>query len=148
MTDDVSDDFVDADREFGFEPAVSDSFEPAAPAVTRKPGRRPRRGLRRRLAGFVLLAATLGVVGGGYALIAPTSGAADTNSSAADIAAGRQLFNTSCITCHGANLQGVNGRGPTLVAMTSGTTASTSTTPDTCSGWVRAKSRTISPPME
>ena len=117
MTDDLSDDFVDADREFGFEPAVSDNLEPAAPAAIRKPGRRPRRGLRRRLAGFLLLAATLGVVGGGYALIAPTSGAADTNSSAADIAAGRQLFNTSCITCHGANLQGVNGRGPTLVGV-------------------------------
>jgi len=116
MTEDLSDDLVDADREFGFEPAVSDGLEPTAPAV-RKPGRRSRRGLRRRLAGFVLLAATLGVVGGGYALIAPSSGADDTNSSASDIAAGRQLFNTSCITCHGANLQGVTGRGPTLVGV-------------------------------
>ena len=112
MTDDMSSDFVDTDREFGFEPAVSDNLEPIAPV------RRPRRrGLRRRLAGFVLLIATLGAVGGGYALIAPTSGASDTNSSNADIAAGRQLFNTSCITCHGANLQGVPGRGPSLVGV-------------------------------
>ena len=115
MTDDRSDDFVDQDAEFGFEPAVSDNLAPISPA--RRPSRQQRRGLRRRLAGFVLLAATLAAVGGGYALIAPSSGAADTNSSSADIEAGRQLFNTSCITCHGANLQGVNGRGPSLVGV-------------------------------
>ncbi|MFL6163108.1 MAG: c-type cytochrome [Jatrophihabitantaceae bacterium] len=144
MTDEMSDDFVDADREYGFEPAVSDNLDPikssraesgsaeyssaeyssaasdsaesgSAQRVAR-PGRQ-RRGLRRRFAGFVLLAATLGLVGGSYALIAPSSGAADTGSSNADIEAGRQLFNTSCITCHGANLQGVNGRGPTLVGV-------------------------------
>jgi ubiquinol-cytochrome c reductase cytochrome c subunit len=114
MTDDSSSDFVDADREYGFEPVVSDNLEPSDDRIRRP---RRRRGLRRRLAGFALLAATLGVVGGGYALIAPTSGAADTGSSSADIAAGRQLFNTSCITCHGANLQGVTGRGPTLVGV-------------------------------
>jgi ubiquinol-cytochrome c reductase cytochrome c subunit len=124
MTDDMSEDFVDTEREFGFDPVVSDNFDaadetdPVPPQATERVARpRRRRGLRRRLAGFVLLAATLGVVGGGYALIAPTSGAADTNSSSADIAAGHQLFNTSCITCHGANLQGVTGRGPTLVGV-------------------------------
>jgi quinol---cytochrome-c reductase cytochrome c subunit len=114
MTDDSSSDFVDADREYGFEPVVSDNLEPSGDRVRRP---RRRRGLRRRLAGFALLIATLGVVGGGYALIAPTSGAADTTSSSSDIATGRQLFNTSCITCHGANLQGVQGRGPTLVGV-------------------------------
>jgi ubiquinol-cytochrome c reductase cytochrome c subunit len=115
MTDDMPGDFVDADTEYGFEPAVSDNLEPIGPAPRRS--RRQRRGLRRRLAGFVLLVATLGAVGGGYALIAPSTGAADTTSSNADIAAGRQLFNTSCITCHGANLQGVTGRGPSLVGV-------------------------------
>jgi ubiquinol-cytochrome c reductase cytochrome c subunit len=54
------------------------------------------------------------MVGGGYALMAPTSGADDTVSSQ-DVEAGRQLFNNSCVTCHGANLEGVAGRGPTLV---------------------------------
>ncbi|HEU5271503.1 MAG TPA: cytochrome c [Jatrophihabitans sp.] len=111
----MTDDFVDTDAEFGFEPAVSDNLEPIGPA--RRPKRRQRRGFRRRLAGFVLLAATLAAVGGGYALIAPSSGASDTNSSSADIAAGHQLFNTSCITCHGANLQGVDGRGPSLIGV-------------------------------
>src|SRR5215471_4941454 len=34
-----------------------------------------------------------------------------------DVEAGRQLFNTACITCHGANLQGVPGRGPSLIGV-------------------------------
>jgi ubiquinol-cytochrome c reductase cytochrome c subunit len=55
-------------------------------------------------------------------MLAPTSGAADTISSASDIEQGRQLFETSCITCHGANLQGVEGRGPTLVGSGSAAT--------------------------
>jgi len=111
MTDDRPADRLDADGEFGFEPAVSDRLAASRPA------RRRRGGVRRRLTGFALLAATLGTIGGGYALLAPASGAADTTSSSADIAAGRQLYNTSCITCHGANLQGVDGRGPTLVGV-------------------------------
>jgi ubiquinol-cytochrome c reductase cytochrome c subunit len=113
MTDDKT---VDADTELGFEPAVSDNATPLARPRSRN------RALRRKLAGTGLLIATLTAIGGGYALIAPTSGAADTNSSSADVAAGRQLYNTSCITCHGANLQGVTGRGPTLVGSGSAAT--------------------------
>ncbi len=30
---------------------------------------------------------------------------------------GKQLYETSCITCHGANLQGVNDRGPSLIGV-------------------------------
>lgn len=113
----MTEDHLDEDGEYGFEPVVSDN---AIPIV--KPSRRPRKGLRRRLTGFALLVGTLAAVGGGYALIAPTSGAADTTSSATDIAAGHQLYNTSCITCHGANLQGVENRGPTLVGSGSAAT--------------------------
>lgn len=107
----MAEEILDEDGEFGFEPVVSDNAAPTA-----KPARRPRRGLRRRLTGFALLVGTLAAVGGGYALISP-AGAADTNSSASDIATGHQLYNTSCITCHGANLEGVEGRGPTLVGV-------------------------------
>jgi ubiquinol-cytochrome c reductase cytochrome c subunit len=32
-----------------------------------------------------------------------------------DIQAGRQLYQVSCITCHGANLEGVKGNGPSLI---------------------------------
>jgi ubiquinol-cytochrome c reductase cytochrome c subunit len=107
----MTEDHLDEDGEFGFEPVVSDN---SAPMV--RPARRPRQGLRRRLTGFALLVGTLAAVGGGYALISP-AGADDTTSSASDINTGHQLFNTSCITCHGANLQGVEGRGPTLVGV-------------------------------
>ncbi len=113
----MTEDHLDEDGEFGFEPVVSDN---ATPVV--KPTRKARRGFRRRLTGFGLLVATLTAVGGGYALIAPTSGADDTSSSATDIATGHQLYETSCITCHGANLQGVEGRGPTLVGSGSAAT--------------------------
>ena len=30
---------------------------------------------------------------------------------------GKQLFDTSCVTCHGANLQGVPDRGPSLIGV-------------------------------
>jgi ubiquinol-cytochrome c reductase cytochrome c subunit len=96
---------------------------PAAkqPAGSSHAGRR-RGPLRRRVSGMVLLLGALVAVGGGYAALAPTSGAADTTSSSADVQAGRQLYNVSCITCHGANLQGVGGRGPSLVGVGSAAT--------------------------
>jgi ubiquinol-cytochrome c reductase cytochrome c subunit len=111
----VTDDFDDPDAtgELGFEPAVSATG--ADPE--RKPRTGKRRGLRRRLtAGAVLGIALIGM-GGAYTLFAGTSGASDTTSSAADIAAGRQLYDVTCITCHGANLQGVQDRGPSLLGV-------------------------------
>lgn len=56
-------------------------------------------------------------MGGAYALFAGTSGASDTANSTADIAAGKKLYETSCITCHGANLQGVKDRGVPLLGV-------------------------------
>ncbi|WP_408660713.1 c-type cytochrome [Jatrophihabitans sp.] len=64
---------------------------------------------------MAVLAGALTVVGGGYAMLAPASGADDTAVTSKDVEAGRQLYNNSCITCHGANLEGVPGRGPTIV---------------------------------
>jgi ubiquinol-cytochrome c reductase cytochrome c subunit len=117
----MTEEHVDADGEFGFGPAVSDnSFSSPtprgtpAPVVTRARRRSP---LGRRITGFAVLLGALLTVGGGYAMLSPSSGAADTASSNQDVEQGRQLFNVSCITCHGANLQGVNGRGPTLVGV-------------------------------
>jgi ubiquinol-cytochrome c reductase cytochrome c subunit len=118
MTDDVD---VDADSDLGFTPAVADSPRGAPatrPAASHGAGSIRRRGsLRRKLSGVVVLLGALTAVGGGYALLAPSSGAADSGTSAADIAAGRQLYETSCISCHGANLQGVSGRGPSLIGV-------------------------------
>lgn len=114
MTDE---EYVDVDSELGFEPAVSDRAVSGKSSHGPQTPRKNRGGLRRRVASFAVLVGALTTVGGGYALLAPSSGADDTASSSADVAKGRQLFETSCITCHGANLQGVTGRGPTIVGV-------------------------------
>jgi ubiquinol-cytochrome c reductase cytochrome c subunit len=117
----VKEDF-DVDGELGFEPAVSatgasaESARPAQTAPTARPARR-RRGLRRRLGAGAVLAAALVSMGGAYAAFATTSGASDTTNGADDIAAGKQLYEVSCITCHGANLQGVKNRGVSLIGV-------------------------------
>jgi ubiquinol-cytochrome c reductase cytochrome c subunit len=108
--------------EFGFEPAVSargtDDAEPIAnarPRATRKPRRRT--ALRRRVSAFAILFGALASVGGAYAAFAATSGAADSSDSTAAVAEGKQLYEVSCITCHGANLSGVHDQGPPLVSV-------------------------------
>jgi ubiquinol-cytochrome c reductase cytochrome c subunit len=121
MTEDSSPrQYLDSDGEIGFEPAVSDNLAPAPKPAARRGAARSL--VRRKVTGVAVLIAALSTVGGGYAMLAASSGAADTTSSSADIEQGRQLFETSCITCHGANLQGVQGRGPTLVGSGSAAT--------------------------
>ena len=44
-------------------------------------------------------------------------GRAAASVDAAQIAEGEEIYQTSCITCHGANLQGVRDRGPSLVGV-------------------------------
>jgi len=109
---------ADLDAELGFDPVVSDTGADDTACGTAVRRTRRRRGvLRRKLTGVAVLIAALTTVGGGYALLAPTSGASDTNSSSQDIEQGRQLFMTTCISCHGANLQGVQNRGPSLIGV-------------------------------
>jgi ubiquinol-cytochrome c reductase cytochrome c subunit len=107
MTDDFD---VDADSDLGFTPAVANEPKRTGP-------RRQRRGLRHKLTSIAMLIGALSIVGGTYALIAPSSGADDSAISPADIAKGRQIYETSCITCHGANLQGVKDRGVSLIGV-------------------------------
>ncbi|MGI8680110.1 MAG: cytochrome bc1 complex diheme cytochrome c subunit [Jatrophihabitans sp.] len=76
-----------------------------------------RKAVRRRIGASAILLAALTSMGGAYAAFATTSGAAGNGASAADVAAGQQLFQTTCITCHGANLEGVKGQGPSLVGV-------------------------------
>ena len=115
MTEDF--DEPDAGGELYFEPAVSATGAEQSSAPARTPKRGLRGALRRRLgAGAVLIGALLSM-GGAYAAFASTSGASDTAQSAADVAAGRQLYQVSCITCHGANLQGVQDRAPALLGV-------------------------------
>ena len=115
----------------GFEPAVSatgtegsegtdGSDELARGAQTAPTAARPRRrrrALRRKASAFAVLAGALVAIGGGYATFALSSGASDSGATAASIAHGKQLYETSCITCHGANLQGVENQGPSLIGV-------------------------------
>src|ERR1700733_6618569 len=65
-----------------------------------------RRRLRRRLSAAMLLLIGLAVAGGLAALLTPQPQVAVADESQlALLRTGKQLFETSCVTCHGANLQ-------------------------------------------
>lgn len=75
-----------------------------------------RRRFRRRLTAAMLLAFGLGMAGVLAATLTPTPQVAVADQSqSALLRTGQQLYETACITCHGANLQGVDGRGPSLI---------------------------------
>ncbi|MGV0626622.1 cytochrome bc1 complex diheme cytochrome c subunit [Mycolicibacter minnesotensis] len=77
-----------------------------------------RRRLRRRASGGVLLLVALSMAGGMAALLTPTPQVAVADeSSSALLRTGKQLFDTSCSSCHGLNLQGEVGRGPSLIGV-------------------------------
>ncbi|WP_083025248.1 cytochrome bc1 complex diheme cytochrome c subunit [Mycolicibacter minnesotensis] len=76
------------------------------------------RRLRRRISGGLLLLVALAMAGGMATLLTPTPQVAVADeSNSALLRTGKQLFDTSCITCHGANLQGESGRGPSLLGV-------------------------------
>ena len=77
-----------------------------------------RRRLRRRLSAALLLLIGLAAAGGLAATLTPSPQVAVADESAsALLRTGKQLFDTSCVTCHGANLQGVDDRGPSLIGV-------------------------------
>ena len=77
-----------------------------------------RRRVRRRLTGAVLLLFGLVLAGVTAATLTPKPQVAVADESqSALLRTGQQLYDTACITCHGANLQGVNGRGPSLIGV-------------------------------
>ncbi len=77
-----------------------------------------RRRLRRRLSAALLLLIGLAVAGGLAATLTPSPQVAVADESqSALLRTGKQLFDTSCVTCHGANLQGVPDRGPSLIGV-------------------------------
>jgi ubiquinol-cytochrome c reductase cytochrome c subunit len=71
----------------------------------------------RRIARMLALGLALLAAGGLYALFAPQPQTAQAQEDPALVRLGEQLYNTSCITCHGANLQGVKDRGPSLIGV-------------------------------
>ncbi len=79
---------------------------------------RAKRRLRRRLSAGLLLLVALTTAGGLAAVLTPRPQVAVADeSSSALLRTGKQLFDTSCVTCHGANLQGVADRGPSLIGV-------------------------------
>ncbi|MEV0003751.1 cytochrome c [Micromonospora sp. NPDC050980] len=72
---------------------------------------------RRRLGAAVRLAAALMLAGGAYTVFAPGVQAQDNPPLTAAGNEGKALFDVSCVTCHGRNAQGVEGRGPSLIGV-------------------------------
>jgi ubiquinol-cytochrome c reductase cytochrome c subunit len=99
---------------------VSTHLQPdpsAGPAAAARSRRRSRQ--RRRLANAAGLLAGLVLTGALYSAFAPANAAdgdAEASSSSA-VEAGRELYEVSCITCHGENLEGVPQRGPSLIGV-------------------------------
>ncbi|HEX2298771.1 MAG TPA: cytochrome c, partial [Pseudonocardiaceae bacterium] len=71
--------------------------------------------LRRRVSGILALSIALLSAGGLYTAFAPRPQTAQAQEDPALVRQGEQLYNNACITCHGANLQGVPDRGPSLI---------------------------------
>ncbi|MDO4911850.1 MAG: cytochrome c [Corynebacterium sp.] len=80
-----------------------------------------RRKVRRTLAGAAALTVALagaGVLAG--ALTPQSQVAVAAKDDQALINEGKDLYEVACITCHGANLQGIEGRGPSLIGVGEG----------------------------
>jgi ubiquinol-cytochrome c reductase cytochrome c subunit len=93
----------------------SDAPLDAAPAARARARRRSKQ--RRRLANVAGLLTGLILTGALYSVFAPAQAADDGASESAAEAAGRELYERSCITCHGENLEGVPNRGPSLIGV-------------------------------
>jgi ubiquinol-cytochrome c reductase cytochrome c subunit len=91
-----------------------DGDRTASPVARARARRRSK--ARRRLGNVAGLLAALILTGAMYSVFSPAQAADDTSESAAE-AAGRDLYERSCISCHGANLDGVDGRGPSLIGV-------------------------------
>ena len=71
--------------------------------------RRARTKFQRRLAGLLALAIALLGVGTLYSFLVPEPQTAQAQEDPAVVRQGEQIYNNTCITCHGANLEGVEG---------------------------------------
>jgi ubiquinol-cytochrome c reductase cytochrome c subunit len=77
----------------------------------------PRSKARRRFGSAVRMAAALALVGGLYAAFAPGVQAEDTSTLSGAAQQGQVLYDSSCVTCHGQNGQGVPNKGPSLTGV-------------------------------
>jgi ubiquinol-cytochrome c reductase cytochrome c subunit len=87
-----------------------------APATAARLRRRSRQ--RRRVTNVAGLMAALVLTGTLYSALSPAQATDKTQASESSAeAAGRELYERSCITCHGENLEGVPTRGPSLIGV-------------------------------
>lgn len=101
----------------GVESSV-DASEARVPSVTRgTPGRGGRTKLRRRVAATMALVLGLVSVGFAFTVLTPSPQVAVAQGDPALVRQGEQLYDNACITCHGANLQGVEDRGTSLIGV-------------------------------
>jgi len=96
--------------------AAPDESGTAAGDPARRARARRRSKQRRRLANVAGLMTALVLTGALYSVFSPAQ-AADEGSESAAEAAGRELYERSCISCHGENLEGVPERGPSLIGV-------------------------------
>ncbi|AHH95341.1 c-type cytochrome [Kutzneria viridogrisea] len=91
----------------------------ASPGGTTKAGRRARSRskLKRRISGVLALGVALLGAGALYAGFVPEPQTAQASDTSALLQKGEQLYNNTCVTCHGQNLEGVKDRGPSLVGV-------------------------------
>lgn len=97
------------------QPAAVDSTAAAAKKTRR------RRKAKRTLAGAFAL--SIGLTGAGVLASALTPDAQVATAQKDDqalVQEGKDIYEVACITCHGANLQGLEGRGPSLVGVGAG----------------------------
>jgi quinol---cytochrome-c reductase cytochrome c subunit len=69
----------------------------------------------RRVRAAVTLATGLIAAGALYAVLVPQPQTAAAQTDAALVAEGQAIYANACISCHGANLQGVPNRGPSII---------------------------------
>lgn len=106
----------------GAQPGPTGSIPSRSSSVNRLRKRGGHSRLHRRLSGMLALGVALLAAGGLYTVFDPQAQTAhaqenQTQQDPALVRQGEQLYNNACITCHGANLQGVTDRGPSLIGV-------------------------------
>ncbi|MBK1786219.1 c-type cytochrome [Prauserella sp. ASG 168] len=69
------------------------------------------------MAGLLALSMALIAAGALYAVFAPQPQTAEAQVDPALLRKGEQIYNNTCISCHGANLEGVEDKGPNLIGV-------------------------------
>ncbi|MDQ3786234.1 MAG: cytochrome c [Actinomycetota bacterium] len=78
---------------------------------------RARTKLRRRIAGLLALGIALVGVGALYSVLVPEPQTAQAQQDPVLVREGEKIYNNTCISCHGDNLEGVQDRGPSLIGV-------------------------------